>query len=341
MKHVSSFSAAVVLCAAASILAQPAPGYRLVKQIPIGGAGGWDYLSVDPEAHRLYVSHATKVVVIDTEKDAVVGEIADTPGIHGLAVAADLGRGFTSNGRENKVSIVDLKTLQTVQKVDVGQNPDAIMYEPSRHEVYVMNGRSNDASVLDARSGTVVATIPLGGKPESAASDGTRVYINLEDKSAIAVVDLAAHKLAATWPLAPGEEPTGIAIDRDSQRLFVGCGNKLMLMVDAQSGRVQGSVPAGDGIDATWFDPGTKLAFSSSRDGAITIGRVDGGKFVKVETVKTAVGSRTMALDPKTHRLYLAAVDYAPAAAAPAGGQPARPQVKPETFRVLVFAGPA
>jgi YVTN family beta-propeller protein len=319
-------------------LSQPST-YKAVKEIPVGGAGGWDYLSVDPDAHRLYVSHATRVVVIDTGRDAVVGEIADTPGVHGFAIASDLRRGFASNGREDKVSIVDLDTLKTIQKIETGGNPDAIVYEPARHEVYSMNGRGQNATVIDAKSGAVVATIPLGGKPESAVADSAvdRVYINLEDKNSIAVVDSRTHRVVANWPIAPGEEATGIALDKATHRLFVGCGNKLMLMIDSANGKVVAKVPAGDGVDATWFDPETRLAFSSAREGVVTIAHEDSpDRLTTVQTLKTAAGSRTMALDPKTHRIYLSAVDYAPAATGAAAG--ARPQANPDTFRVLVFA---
>lgn len=314
--------------------------YAPVKEIPIGGAGGWDYLSVDPDAHRLYVSHGTKIVVVDTEQSTVAGEIADTPGVHGFAIADDLGRGFSSNGREDKVSIVDLKTLQTIQKVGTAGNPDAIMYEPTTHEVYAMNGRGQSATVIDGKSGAVVATIPLEGKPESAVadSDAHRVYINIEDKSTIAVVDSAKHAVVASWPIAPGEEATGIALDRTNHRLFVGCGNKLMLMLDSGNGKVVAQVPAGEGVDATWFDPATHLAFSSAREGIVTIAKEESAdKLVTVQTLKTARGSRTMALDPKTHRIYLAAADFGPPAQAGAAGPAGRPQPVADTFRVLVF----
>lgn len=315
--------------------------YAPLKEIPIGGAGGWDYLSVDPAAHRLYVSHGTKIVVIDTAADTVVGEIGDTPGVHGFAIAADLGRGFASNGREDKVSIVDLKTLQTIQKVGTAGNPDAIIYVPTTQEVYAMNGRGQSATVIDAKSGGIVATIPLAGKPESAAADtsANRLYINIEDRNSIAVVDTKAHTVVANWPIAPGEEATGMAFDRASHRLFVGCGNKMMLMVDSTNGKVISSVPAGDGIDATWFDPATHLAFSSAREGVVTIAKEESpATLVVKQTLKTAQGSRTMTLDPETHRIYLAAASFGPPAQPGASGAPGRPQAVPETFRVLVFA---
>ena len=233
--------------------------YRQLKEIAIGGEGGWDYLSVDTAARRLYVSHATKVVVVDIDKNTVVGEIAPAPGVHGIAVAPDLGRGFVSNGRESTVSIVDLKTLQIVGTVKTGENPDAILYEPVHKEVYAFNGRGKSATVFDAKTGEVRATIPLPGKPEFAVFDekAGRIYNNIEDTSQLVAIDPATHAVAATWPIAPGEEASGLALDPATHRLFVGCSNNLMLMVDATTGKVLASVPIGPGVDANAFDPGT------------------------------------------------------------------------------------
>jgi DNA-binding beta-propeller fold protein YncE len=311
--------------------------YHAGKEIPIGGEGGWDYLSIDAAAHRLYVSHATHVVVIDTVATKVVGDIPDTPGVHGFAIAADLGRGFSSNGRENKASIVDLKTLKLIQKVDTGENPDAILYEPARHEVYTMNGRGKSATVIDAQSGQVVATIPLEGKPESAQADSKagRVYINIEDMNAIQVIDTATHKVVATWPIAPGEAATGMAFDPATHRLFIGCDNKLMLMIDSATGKIIYSVPVGEGVDSTWFDPATKLAFTSNGEaGTVTVAHEDSASVLKVvQTLKTRPGARTMALDPSTHTIYLAATDYEPQ---PAGAK-GRPKAIVGTFRVLTY----
>lgn len=310
MRHsVAAFLAAFVI-AAGAVGAQEGP-YRFARAIPIGGEGGWDYLTVDAQAHRLYVSHATKIVVIDTESFKPVGEIADTPGVHGIALAPELGRGFSSNGRENKVSIVDLKTLKTIQKVTTGENPDAILYEPARKEVYAFNGRGKSATVIDAEKGTVIATIPLEGKPEFAQADSKagKVFVNLEDLNSIKVIDTAKHAVAATWPIAPGESASGMAIDLDKHRLFIGCDNKLMLMIDDTNGAVVYSVPIGEGVDANAFDPATKLAFASSGGSAtVTIAREESPALLKiVQTLKTVKGARTMALDPLTHRIYLAA----------------------------------
>src|SRR5436190_1367633 len=298
-------------CATFGVLhAQDSP-YRLAHEIVVGGEGGWDYLSVDAAAHRLYVSHATKVVAIDTQANKMVGEVTDTPGVHGFAIAAELGRGFSSNGRENKVSIVDLKTLKTIQKVDTGENPDAIMYEPARKEVYAFNGRGKSATVIDAQGGHVIATIPLDGKPEFAQADSKagKVYVNIEDQNAIKVIDTAKHAVTATWPIAPGEAASGMAFDLENHRLFIGCENKLMLMIDATTGAVVYSVPIGDGVDGNAFDPATKLAFSSNGGAAtVTIAHEESPSLLNVvQTLKTTKGARTMALDPLTHKIYLAA----------------------------------
>ena len=317
--------------------AQDGP-YRLVKEIQVGGEGGWDYLNIDSAAKRLYVSHATKAVVIDLSKDAVVGEIADTPGIHG-AIAATPGRLFTSNGRGNNASIVDAKTLKTMSKVETEGNPDFIMFEPKQKEVYTFNGRGNSASVIGADSGKVVATIPLGGKPEAGAVDvaAGRVYVNLEDKNSVAVIDLATHKVVANWPIAPGEEASGLAIDTKNHRLFIGASNKLMLMMDSTNGKIVAQVPIGPNVDATWFDPGTGYAFSSSGDSTTTIAHEDSPtKLTVVQVLKTAQGARTMAVDPATHRLYFPTAKYGPPPADAPPGR-GRPSILPNTMKILVY----
>jgi DNA-binding beta-propeller fold protein YncE len=327
-----------------STLAVPSRGaenqYKLLKEIPVGGEGGWDYLAVDQYARRLYVSHTTKVVVIDIDKDTVAGEIADTPGVHGIAIAPKLGLGFTSNGRENKASVFDLKTLKTNSKVDTGDNPDAILFEPGQQEVYTFNGRGNSATVFEAKTGKVVATISLSGKPEYAVaySAAGRVYNNIEDKSEVAVIDTKTHKVVSTWPIAPGEEPSGMAFDAQHQRLFLGCGNKMMVMMDSTNGKVVASVPIGEGVDATKFDSATQLAFCSCGDGTVTIAHEDSpDKLTVVQTLKTEPRARTMALDPKTHKIYLASAKFGAASDQPSGGKKGRPSAVPGTFKVLVY----
>lgn len=308
--------------------------YHFIKEIPIGGEGGWDYLAVDSAAQRLYVSHAAKVVVIDLSSDKVIGEITNTPGVHGIAVAPELGRGFISDGREAKAALFDLKTLQTISKVDTGENPDAILYEPAQKEVYTFNGRGHSATVIDAAAGKVAATIPLGGKPEFAQADveAGRIYDNIEDKSEVAVIDAKKHEVLNRWPIAPGESASGMAIDLKNHRLFLGCDNKMMVMMDSTSGKVLASVPIGSGVDANAFDPGTRLAFASCGDGTTTIAREDGDKLAVVQTLQTERSARTMALDPKTHRIYLSAAKMEP----PAEGQ-RRGRIVPDSFKVLVY----
>ena len=310
--------------------------FHLLKEIRVGGDGGWDYLTVDSAAQRLYVSHATKVVVIDLAKDAVLGEITNTPGVHGLAIAPDLNRGFTSNGKENKAGIVDLKTWQTLSKVDTGANPDGMLYEPGRQEVYMFNGRGESATVIDAKSGKVVATIPLGGKPEFAAADpkAGRVFNNLEDKNEVVAIDTKTHTVTNRWPIAPGEEASGMAFDEKNHRLFLGCGgSKTMVMLDSTSGKVLASVPIGDGVDANSFDPATMLAFASCGDGTVTIAHEDApDKLTVVQTLKTEKGSRTMTIDPATHKIYLAAAKFD----APAEGQ-RRGKMAAGSFKILVY----
>ena len=290
-------------------LVAKAGDYHAFKTLPIGGEGAYDYLTADAASRRLYVSHSTKVVVIDMDKNEVVGEIAETPGVHGIAIAPDLKRGFTSNGRESKVSLFDLETFKTEMKVGTGANPDAILYEPSQHEVYTFNGRGLSATVLEAKSGKTIATIPLSGKPEFAVADTKAglIYCNIEDKNSIAVIDSRTHKVVHDWPIAPGAEATGMAIDLEHKRLFIGCHNKLMAMIDATSGKVIATVPIEGGVDATAFDASSQLVFSSNGEGTVTIAHEDSpNAFHVVQTLKTERGARTLALDEKTHRIYLA-----------------------------------
>jgi DNA-binding beta-propeller fold protein YncE len=314
--------------------------YHFLKDITVGGEGGWDYLSIDEAARRLYVSHATKIVVIDLDKDEVVGEIADTPGVHGLAPAPELQRGFTSNGRESKASIVDLKTLKTLSKVDTGENPDAVLYDPGQQEVYTFNGRGQSATVFETKTGKVVATIALPGRPEFPAVDpqAGRVYDNIEDKSTVVAIDTKTHQVTNTWAIAPGDGPSGMAIDVAHHRLFLGCHNKLMVMMDSVTGKVVGSVPIGDRVDANAFDPGTQFAFSSNGDGTVTVAHEESpDKLVVVQTLTTERGARTMALDLKTHRIYLATAKYEPQPAPTSDGARQRPKMIPGSFKILVY----
>ena len=308
--------------------------YHFIQEIPVPGNGGWDYLSVDPSAHRLYVSHGTEVVVIDTSANQIVGTITNTPGVHGVAIASDLGLGVTSNGRENKAGIVDLKTLQTLSKVDTAEGPDGFVYNPAEKEAYLFCGRANAATVVDVKAATVVATIPLAGRPEFPTVDpvADRVYDNLEDQSEVAVIDAKAHQVITNWPIAPGESASGMAIDVQHHRIFIGCHNGKMLMMDTENGKVLAWVPIGQGVDANRFDPGTQYAFASCGDGTTTIAREDGDTLTLVQTLQTERGARTMALDPTTHRIYLATAKFGP----PVEGQRRLPMI-PGTFKILVY----
>ena len=315
--------------------------YKFIKSIPIGGEGGWDYLSIDAKARKLYVTHASKIVVVDLTQDKVAGEIADTPGVHGFAIAPELGRGFSSNGAESRVSVVDLKTLKTIAKVKTGENPDAILYDSTHSEVYAFNGRGKSATVINAESNNLVSTVPLSGKPEFAAADGLgeRVFCNIDDKNEVAVIDMKTHAVTATWPLSPGEEPTGVAFDAVHHRLFVGCHNKLMTMLDSDTGKVVAKAPIGAGVDACAFDDAKQLAFASCGDGTVTIAKEEAlDKLTVVQTLTTEPGARTMALDPGTHRIYTCTAQIAPdTGPSPSPGEHRRPNYVPGTFHVLVY----
>jgi YVTN family beta-propeller protein len=314
--------------------------YQPAGEIPIGGEGGWDILTIDPTANRLYLSHTTKVVVVDLGKNSVIGEITDTPGVHAFVAVPALQRGFSSNGKEAKASVVDLRTLKTISKIDTGQSPDAVVYEPHRGEVYVFNHTGNSVTVINAKAATVSATIPLGGTPEFAVVDekAGRVYCNIEDKNEVAVIDADKHEVVAHWSLAPGEGPSGIALDITHHRLFSGCHNKTMVMLDTESGKVVGSVPIGAGVDGCAFDDARQLAFASCGDGTTTIAREEApDKLTVLQTLKTERGARTMALDPKTHRIYLPSAKFEPAPSPSPGASPARPRIVPNTLKLLVY----
>jgi YVTN family beta-propeller protein len=317
--------------------------YQFVKEIPIGGEGGWDILTIDSAASRLHLSHATKVVVVDLNKNAVVGEIADTPGVHGFVAVPELQRGFSSNGKESKSSVVDLKTLKTLSKIDTGESPDAVVYEPVRGEVYIFNHKGSSATVIDAKQAKAVATIPLGGSPEFAAVDekAGRVYCNIEDKNEVAVIDTAKREVIARWPLAPGDGPSGIALDAAHHRLFATCHNKMMVMLDTETGKVITTVPIGAGVDGCAFDETTQLAFASCGEGTTTIAKEETPeKLSVVQTLKTERGARTMALDPRTHRIYLPSAQFQPPPSPSPGASPARPTIVPNTLKLLVY-GPS
>ena len=315
-------------------------GYRLLRKIKLGGEGFWDYLTIDSPTRRLFISRGTKVIVLNVDTGKVVGEIPDTAGVHGIALAPDLGRGFTSNGAAGTVTIFDLKTLQVTGQAQAGKNPDAIVYDPASKRVFAMNGRSSDATVMDGATGNVVGTVPLGGKPEFAVADGAgNVFVNIEDKSQMLRIDSQKLSVTARWPLAPCEEPSGLAIDRAHRRLFAGCDNKMMAVVDAGTGKVIATPSIGEGVDGNGFDAATGFAFASNgRSATLTVVREDSpDAFSVVENVPTQLGARTMTLDPKTHEIYLVTAGFAPSPAPTAENPRPRPSLVPDSFVVLVF----
>lgn len=319
------------------------PAYKLVGQIPIGGEGGWDILTIDAAARRLYLSHSTKVVVIDIDANKVASEIEDTPGVHAFLPVPNAKHGFSSNGKENKSSVVDLQTLKTTAKLDTGNNPDAMAYDSRRGEVYVFNHSGSSATVIDAEAAKVVATIQLGGSPEFAVSDAVAgyIYCNIEDKSEVAVIDGAKHQVIAHWPLAPGTEPSGIALDAAHHRLFATCHNKMMVMLDTKTGKVLSTIPIGDHVDGCAFDDTTQLAFASCGDGTTTIAKEEApDRLTLVQTLQTERGARTIALDPRTHRIFLPTAQFQPVPSPSPGASPARPAIVPNTLKLLIY-GPA
>jgi DNA-binding beta-propeller fold protein YncE len=335
------FSIVVVVFGAASARSAAGPsGYHLLKKISVGGEGGWDYLTFDSPTRRLFISRATKVIVLDVDFGKVIGDIPNTEGVHGIALAPEFGRGFTSNGRVGTVTIFDLKTLATIGTAQAGTNPDAIVYDPASKRVLAMNGRSSDSTAIDAATGKVAGTIALAGKPEFAVADGAgHVYVNIEDKSELWEIDLQKLTVTAKWRLAPCEEPSGLAMDISHRRLFAGCDNKMMAVVNADTGKVVATPAIGEGVDANAFDPGLSFAFSSNGgSGTLTVVHEDSpDKYTVVDDVATQRGARTMALDPKTHEVYLATAEFGPRPAATAENPHPRPQIVPNSFVILVF----
>jgi DNA-binding beta-propeller fold protein YncE len=310
-------------------------GYQLAKTVPLPGDGFWDYVGVDSDARRIYVSHGTHVVVLDADSFAVVGDIPDTQGVHGIAVAPALGRGFTSNGRAGTSTMFDLKTLKILGTVTTGKNPDAIAYEPVTKRVFTFNGASKDATAFAAADGSVAGTIPLEGKPEFAAVDGKgQIYVNIEDTSELAEIDAQALKVLHRWPLKPCESPSGLSMDQKNRRLFAGCENHMMAVVDADSGSVIATPAIGQGVDATAYDPGTGFALSSNGEGSLTVVTHDAAnQYSVLENIPTKRSARTMGLDLKTHNVVLPAAEFLP----PKEGE-RRGAMKPGSFVLLVVA---
>jgi DNA-binding beta-propeller fold protein YncE len=341
MKHAfcTSIRLALIGLLLTSFTLAAAPGYHIIKTFKLGGDGGWDYLTFDTTSRRLFISRATHVMAIDADSGKSLGDIPDTPGVHGIALAPDLGRGFISNGREGTVTIFDLKSLKSLGKVKVGDNPDAILFDPATKRVFTFNGHSGDASAIDAAKGTVVGTIKLDGKPEFAVSDGKgEIFVNLEDKSQLLALDPNKLEVKSRWPLAPCQEPSGLAIDVKNRRLFSACDNKLMAIVDADSGKLITTVPIGGGVDAAAFDPETNLAFASCGEGVLTVVQEESPtKFSVAENVPTQEGARTMALDPKTHQIFTVTAKFGPPPAPTPEQSRPRHTILPDSFVVLVL----
>lgn len=324
----------ILLVSAGIITLEAQSGYRLVRKIGIAGEGGWDYISVDDSAGRLYVSHSSVAQVIDIKTGNTIATIPGTKGIHGIAIAPELNKGFTSNGRDSSVTVFNLSTFETTGKITVtGKNPDAVVFDPFSKYIFTFNGGSSNSTVIDAKENRVIATIPLEGKPEFAVTDGKgNIYVNIEDKSLLTVISTRTLKVTRKWSLSPGEEPTGLALDKENGRLFSVCSNKKMIVSDVSAGKVIAVVPIGDGCDGVAFDKGYKRIYSSNGEGTITVVQEENkDKYKVLETVKTQKGARTITLDQKNHHLYLPVAEYE----STADNNSRRPPVKPGTFSVL------
>jgi len=332
--------AGILILTALAAQAQAAPQYQISQEVKLPGDDGWDDLTFDDAAHRLFIAHGTQVLVVDTDHLTLAGTIADTPGAHGIALAPDVGQGYVSAGRSGTIVVFDLKTLARVKEIKAtGENPDAIIYDSATHRVFSFNGRGRNATVIDAKTDEVLGTIVLDAKPEFAVVDGKgRVYVNLEDKSSIAQIDAQHLTVTAVWPIKGCEEPSGLAIDLPGQRLFAGCGNKVMAVVDARSGRTIGTAPIGAGVDGAKYDSGKRLAFASCGSDAVltVVGTSASGAPEVVQALTTQRGARTMALDEHTHRLFLPTASFGPPPPATAEQPHPRPAILPGTFRLLV-----
>jgi len=314
-------------------------GYHAANKYKLGGNGGWDYLAIDAPKHRLFISRGNRVMVVDTENGSSIGEIPGIGRSHGIALAPEFNKGFASDG-SGSVLVFDYTTLKTLDTVKTDKDCDGIIYDPGSKKVFTMNGDANTSTVLDASTGKVLANIPLGGGPEFTAADGKGyVFANLEDKSAMVKINAQTMKVEQTWPLAPCQSPSGLAIDAANERLVVGCHNKLMAFVDGNSGKVIGTVPIGQGVDANRFDPGTGFAFASCGDGTITVAHEDSpDKFTAVDTITTQRGARTMEVDPNNHNIYTVTAEFGPAPAATADNPRPRPTMVPDSFTLLVYS---
>jgi YVTN family beta-propeller protein len=329
--------ALMALCSAAALM-QGATDYKVVAKYPVPGTGGWDYVTLDSPARRLYISHATQVDVLDADSGKLVGTIPDTPGVHGIAIAPEFKRGFTSNGRENKVSIFDPATLQLIKKIDVGKGPDGIYFDAGSKRVFTCNHGSDDITAIDAATGEIAGTIKVGGGGEQMVTgrDGL-LYVNIEDTADVVVIDPRSLTVKNRFPIGVAKTPTGLAYDAKTNRLFIGCRAKpMMVVMDAASGKVITSMPIGEGVDFAAFDPDAKLIFTSSGDGTLGIfHEKSANDFEDAGAVKTQASAKTMAFDPKTKKIFLPAADFLVTPNADPSKRPQR-SVKPGTFVVLV-----
>ncbi len=316
-------------------------GYKIIDKVKLGGEGGWDYLNADPASGMLFISRGTHVQVMDMEKKTLVADIPNTNGVHGIALAHEFGKGYISDGRDTAVTVFDLKTFKPVKVVKIkGLNPDAIIYDDASKRVFTFNGRSSDATAIDAATDSVVGTVPLEGKPEFAQADGKgNIYVNIEDKSTLTGFDAKTLKVLKTWSIAPGEEASGLAIDREHHLLFSVASNKKMIISDYEAGKVVADVPIGEGPDAAGFDSETHFAFSSNgRDGTLTVVREDApDKFTVIDNVQTQKSARTMSLDPKTHKIYLSAAEFGKPPEPTKEMPRPRPPIVPGSFTILIL----
>ena len=337
----SRYAMLLILALGAGSTPAVATTYQVVARWAIGGEGGWDYLTADPEARRLYVSHAGEVVVLDLDRGTVLGRITPTPGVHGVALAPALGRGFISCGRDSSVVVFDLKSNAVLARVALpARNPDAILFEPATGRVFTFHGGSGSASVLDGATAEPAGTITLHGRPEFAVADGRgQVFANLEDSSQVVQIDARSLAIVNRWSLAPGQEPSGLAIDAAHRRLFSVCGNRTMVVLDADKGTVLASLPIGSGVDGVAFDPQRSVAIATNGEGTISVVREESpSHFELAGTDSTKRGARTLAIDPKSGRVFTATADFGPPPAPTADRPHPRPGIVPGTFQVLVLA---
>ena len=339
MKKTSYFLITTIIFLLISVNAGYAQsGYKIIKKINVPGDGKWDFITFDNTSRTVYVSHATLMQAIDVDKGTIKGEVKNTPGIHGIAIANEAGKGFTSNGKDSTVTVFDLKTFATIKTIKVpGSNPDHIIYDSFSKNIFVFNNKSSDVSIIDPKQLTILKTAKLDGMPELAVSDGKgSIYVNLEDKNEMVKLDAKTYEVKARWPLAPGEEPTGIALDSKNGRLFAGCANKTLVVINAATGKVVSTQPIGDKVDGVAFDPATKQIFTSNGEGTVTVIQQESADSYKViEIVTTKKGAKTIALDETKHQLYISAAEMSTPAASEGTPNP-KPIVTPGTFGVLV-----